>query len=216
MTREKHARILETLHPLMLEALRSREQEIFKYLTILGPALGGFAWLLHDTIAAKPDQAAIQIPFIFVPGTLATLLLLLLGAVYSLALGYNYRYITLLLAKLECVLGVRDAMLLGWPKSRCEFLDAYTIWCFVPWCTPPEVIKPFWYAFVFSILGVATTAAAYIRAQKAWGFWAVALAGISCFLTAWILYPIHFGCKLRRRAKAEPVVWPALDDLSVG
>lgn len=38
----------EGIHKLLLEALRYREQEIFRYLAIPGPALGGFVWLLHS------------------------------------------------------------------------------------------------------------------------------------------------------------------------
>jgi hypothetical protein len=41
------AAALESMHKLLLEALRHREQEIVRYLAILGPALGGFVWLLH-------------------------------------------------------------------------------------------------------------------------------------------------------------------------
>ena len=75
---------LEGIHKQLLEALRHREQEIFHYLAILAPALGGFVWLLYKGVN----------PFLFAVGTLGVLLLLLLGALYSLALGYNYRYIT--------------------------------------------------------------------------------------------------------------------------
>lgn len=40
-------RVLENMYRLFLEALRHREQEIFHYLTILGPALGSFGWILY-------------------------------------------------------------------------------------------------------------------------------------------------------------------------
>ncbi len=43
---------------------------------------------------------------------------------YSLMLGYHYRYITLQLAKIEYILGMKDAMLKGWPKVPEDF-DRY-------------------------------------------------------------------------------------------
>ena len=96
--------VLGGMHRLFLEALRHREQEIFHYLAILGPALGGFGWILYNRIGRQVE---------FAVGTIFVIALLLLGALYSLALGYNYRYIVLELAKLETVLKIKDAMLLG-------------------------------------------------------------------------------------------------------
>ena len=86
--------VLENMHKLLLQALRHREQEIVRYLAILGPALGGFAWLLYWS----KDGVNLTV------GTMGVLFLLFLGAIYSLALGYNYRCIVLELAKLEAVL----------------------------------------------------------------------------------------------------------------
>jgi len=84
---------LEGMQSSFLEALRHREEQIFRYLAILGPALGGFFWLL---VKAKTLTAGI-----LTAGTIGIQLLLLLGAVYSLALGYNYRCVVLQLAKLQ-------------------------------------------------------------------------------------------------------------------
>lgn len=115
------------MHGALLDALRHREQEIFSYLAILVPALAGFVWLLaNSTNSGVP----------FLAGVFGVLLMLLLGATYSLTLGYNYRYITFQLAKIEQLLNAKDAMLHGWPKSPKEFLERYTIWRFMPWCTP--------------------------------------------------------------------------------
>src|SRR5207302_6804579 len=99
---------------------------------ILVPAVGGFVWLLRSA----PEKT------LFVGGTVGTLLLLFLGAVYSLTLGYNYRYITLQLAKIEDLLAATDAMLEGWPKSPNDFLQKYKF-LGLSWCTPPEIIKVF-------------------------------------------------------------------------
>src|SRR5260370_38671296 len=141
------------MHGLLLEALRHREQELFSYLAILGPALGGFVWLLLKYRGATSAG-------IFVVGAIGVQLLLLLGALYALTLGYNYRYITLELAKIEHELGIARSMLSGWPRSPEEFERRYRLRFFsqprsggIPWCTPPEVIKIFWQAFLVAIVG---------------------------------------------------------------
>lgn len=45
--------VLQNTHKLLLEALRHREQEIFRYLGILVPTFGGFIWLLHAKGASE-------------------------------------------------------------------------------------------------------------------------------------------------------------------
>jgi hypothetical protein len=185
---------LENMHKLLLEALRHREQEIFRYLAILGPALGGFVWLLHS---AKGEVN------LFTVGTMGVLFLLFLGTIYSLALGFNYRYIVLELAKLEAVLQIRDAMLIGWPRFRQAFLDRYRLWR-LPWCTPPEIIKIFWLAFLAGIIWVTVTA--LICGPALLIKWLVVLTGAVCFLVA-LLAPIWFGLKLKKHCLREPQSW---------
>ncbi len=179
--------LLGNMHELLLEALRSREQEVFKYLGILGPALGGFTWLLYRAT----DSSAKMATGFFVFGTLGTLLLLFLGALYSLALGYNYRYITLELAKIEARLGISTAMLKVWPKRPRAFLK-------YRYCTPPDVIKYFWLAFV---VGMATvTCAACVLRPDVLLF--VGLVGSQLALLGG-LYPLQFGAKLTAAARKE-------------
>jgi len=108
---------------------------------------------------------------------------------YSLALGYNFRSILLQLAKFENRLGIKPAMLRGWPKSLSSF-NKYTCYC-----TPPEVILVFWWSFVFSIIGVC---AAAIIVEPHLSVWLIVGAvGVSCFLCA-TLSPLCFGWKLKR------------------
>jgi hypothetical protein len=102
--------LLGKMHELLIESLRSREQEVFRYLAILVPALGGFAWLL----ATKNTSIGL-----FVVGTMGAQFLLLLGALYSLSLGYNFRYITLELAKIESRLCGRDFHSSPMPRGWC-------------------------------------------------------------------------------------------------
>lgn len=186
--------VLGSMHMLFLEALRHREQEIFHYLAILGPALGGFGWILYNRMGHQVE---------FVVGTIFVITLLLLGAIYSLALGYNYRYIVLELAKLETVLKIKNAMLLGWPRSRQEFLSRYQRLRFIPWCTPPEIIKVFWWAFLAAIILV--TIIAYKLADNFHNL--ILWCGLISLLLGYFFFPIYFGRKLHKNCKREPETW---------
>jgi hypothetical protein len=195
---------LQSLHTGLLEALRHREQEIFSYLAILVPALGGFVWLLLQGVGGDRVTA-------FVFGTLGVLLMLFLGATYSLSLGYNYRYITFQLAKIERFLGIEEAILQRWPRSPEQF-ERYT-----PKCLPPEIIKFFWSAFLIGTLLVTGAAI--------WVLWCpkpnhpiaailVLVVGIPCFLGGYSI-PRHFGRKFRDLLQAEKEPWPARTDLDL-
>ena len=108
--------ILQNMHKTFLEALRHREQEILRFIAILAPALGGFIWLLKDIVDGGETV-------VFVIGTVGVLFLLLVGSLYSLTLGYNYRYLILQLAKLETTcLCVREFILNAWPRDCKSFL----------------------------------------------------------------------------------------------
>ncbi len=141
------------MHKMFLEALRHREQDIVRFLVILGPALGGFIWLLGADM--QPAQ--------FIGGTYGVLLTLVLGAFYALALGYNYRYLTLQLAKLESAghIDLKGTVLTSWPRMPEEFIQRNR-WGVIPWCTPPGIIKVFWVAFLVGILGVTTVASVVV------------------------------------------------------
>jgi len=199
---------LADMHRLLLDALRHREQEIFRYLAILGPALGGFVWLLHAGSAVeKKVEGAVQTvttnqldPRVFVVGAVSVLLLLLLGAVYSLALGYNYRYITLQLAKLESMLCIKDYMLKQWPTSPQKFLDRYKLFCCKPWCTPPDIINVFWMAFLVGVGGV--TLAACLYRPDALVLSIVIPVGTVAFFVG-LLAPLRFGKKLHDACEKE-------------
>ncbi|MDA2919252.1 hypothetical protein MYX76_07155 [Desulfobacterota bacterium AH_259_B03_O07] len=179
--------ILANYHKLLLKALRDREQEIFLYLAILGPALGGFIWLLYHFDDTKP--------IIVITATIGIWLLCLLGAWYSAALGYNYRYITLQLGNLERDLEIQDNILASWVKSPEKFLKNYRIFCRIPWCTPPEVIIWFWFAF--PVLIAFTMIAAYYYTHH----W-ILILGIAPF-TLGLISPIYYGCKLHSICNKE-------------
>jgi len=61
-------------------------------------------------------------------------------------------------------LRVRDIMLRGWPKSPKDFRERYR-WHSIPWCTPPDMIKVFWLAFLVGILDVTMVASYALNSE---------------------------------------------------
>jgi hypothetical protein len=210
-----------TRHRLFLETLRHREQEVLRYLAILGPAVGGFVWLLTKF----PREISLEA---FCAATIGLQGLLLFGAAYVAALGYNYRYLTFQLSKEEQGLKVAGTVLVAWPRTLSQWqertkLGHYISWFResrcprlynLPWCFPPEIISVFWWAFVASIVYV-TAVGATISALATCGFgWAavftVSLGIVSLILC--LLAPWHFGKKLRAICTGET----AKADVTVG
>ena len=183
--------MLADFHRLMLEALRQREQDVIKYIAILAPALGCYIWLLENYGTNTK---------VFVTGTLGVMFILLVGAVYTTALGYNYRYITLQLAKIETLIDTRDFILVGWPRDAKTFGDKYG-----KWCDPPEVIKVFWLAFLFAIVGVTISSAIRVETLR----YIVIAGGIWTFMLAFFP-PKHFGSKILRKCSREKK-WKPID-----
>lgn len=181
--------LFKSIHNSYLETLRHREQEIFRYLAILGPAIAGFVWLVKES--PKKDVLTI--------GTISIIFLLLLGAIYSAALGYNYRYLVMLLTKLETIMGIRDAVLVDWPKKQEDFINKHKLlWC-IPWCEPPDIINVFWLAFIISLGGV--TVYSYESNLSLAGY-----CGVWCILIS-LSAPVLFGWNIRKICKKEPKEW---------
>jgi len=183
---------LENMHKTFLEALRHREQEILRYIAILAPALAGFVWLLVKLNLECSRQA-----FTFAVGTLGVLFLLLVGAVYSLALGYNYRYIMFQLAKLEAkALHIDGFVLKSWPRGIKAFGK------YRP-CYPPEIIKIFWLAFAVCIGGVMLTVIFVPPFSKNWLIKVVIVfVGTACLYIT-LKAPYWYGAKLQRARDKE-------------
>lgn len=177
----------QNMHKTFLEALRHREQEILRFIAILAPALGGFVWLLF-----KLDLNLTRDVFTFAAGTVGVLILLLIGAVYSLALGYNYRTITFQLAKLEAkALKIHEFVLKSWPRTLEEF-EKYKR------CYPPEIIKVFWLAFPVCIVGVMLTVILVPPLNKNWPTKAVILLlGTVCLYIILLKAPRSYGAKFK-------------------
>jgi len=199
-------------HRLFLEALRHREQEVLRYLAILGPALGGFVWLLTKF----PREIGVDA---FCASAIGLQGLLLLGAWYVAALGYNYRYLTFQLSKEEQALEVAGTVLAAWPRKLEQWkertkLGHYIRWFResrcprlhnLSWCFPPEIICVFWWAFMTSIAYLtAVTAVVSTSVTGTFGCAAavtvvlgVASLGL-CLFALW-----HFGRKLRAVCETE-------------
>lgn len=135
--------ILVRMHDQYLETLRNREKDIIQYLLIFVPAISAFGVLLYKT-GGTGD--------IFFIGTAAVIGVLLLGAIYSQVLGYNYRYIVFQLVKLERLLGIQSAMLTKWAISSPKDFSKNAKYSL------PEIIEVFWLAFLISIVGVTIIA----------------------------------------------------------
>ena len=188
-----------------LEALRHREQEVFRYLAIIGPALGGFIWMLSG-YGATPRKLDIR-TFSF--GTLGLILLLLLGAWYCVALGYNYRYLTFQLMKIEKALNISPT-LHGWPRRKRDMMDRSKLGHYVagllrnrrgrlyrcPLCFPPGLIGVFWWAFIIGI-AFLTIAGAWALWEFCW--WAGMTIGMGTgSLISGLIGPMFYGRKFRR------------------
>ncbi len=190
--------ITETMHGALLEALRHREQEIFSYLAILVPTLGGFLWLLLHRSASVGSG-----DLVLFAGTLGTLLLFFLGVGYSLTLGYNFRYVTFQLAKIEHHLEVEKVILQGWPRSPQAFKARYRLWGFT-YCAPPEMIKIFWIAFLIGMLWVIVV---YSSLGAGAPYREVVISVGAVFFLCGLFGPFWFGRKLERLFSKEGDDW---------
>jgi hypothetical protein len=202
--------IVEMRYRLLLEALRRREEEVLRYLAILGPAFGGLFYLV--TMSGRcPKDDNIWTFCVAIAGLEA---LLLLGAWYCSALGYNYRSIIIQVVKLEETLKVQDSVLNAWPKTigKCakrSQLGHYFQWLSeerhpkiykLPWCFPPAIINVFLWAFCLSI--VYFTLSTIIICGWYWQVEVATVFGVM-FLFFSLYAPYYFGKKLKRVCDME-------------
>jgi len=205
---DKTYQLCKARHQLFLEALRHREQEVLKYLVIIGPALGGFVWLMSK----YPKEIDI---WAFCFGSDGLMSTLLLGACYCIALGYNYRVLTFQIAKEEKNMGVSGTVLSAWPSERNDWIERTKLGHYFgvlrryrdskvfdwPWCFPPELICVFWYAFVIGIIYL-TVATCIICSQATCITMVVAGFGLLC-LGLSLFVPHVYGRKLRSVCEKE-------------
>lgn len=187
---------IENLHKSLLDSLRQREQEILQYIAILAPALGGFIWLLAEFY--ERGNA-----FVFLIGTVGIVFFLLVGAIYSIALGYSHQCFILQLTKIEkeSCLNIQQHILKAWPKNAKDVSEKCLLK--IPWCMPPEVIKVFWAGFVVAISGITGVSVYICCVQKVDGCWILLLSGLLAFTLALLAAPIWFGCKIQKVCENE-------------
>lgn len=198
MLKDCQRKAVENMHKTFLEALRHREQEIIRFLAILAPSLGGFIWLLTLDFSKGENS------LVFTIGTLGVLLFLLLGAIYSLALGYNFRYVTLQLAKMESdfCLNIKEYILESWLRTSNKWVEKYK----KKRCSPPEIIKVFWLSFIIAKIFVLLTAVIFliINQKNMWiQILSISVLGIVCVIVAWWFAPSHYGKKLYKMCEKE-------------
>ncbi len=82
---------IRDLHHIMLEAMRSREGEILRFLGFLLPALAAF--LAFGWFTSK--KSAVSADLLLPASAILAIVILAFGAWYGLALSYNYRYLVI-------------------------------------------------------------------------------------------------------------------------
>jgi len=181
-------------HKLFLEALRHREQQIVQFLAILVPSLGAFLWLLRPVVCVVCKEGTVATrPELIATGAIAAIFLLCVGAVYAVALGYNFRYVVMQMAKIEAKTGILDYVLIGWPRKPGKFKKRY--------CMPPEMIMVFWLSFLVGIVGVALAAWYHVGNKPVCLL--VALTAILAIVAGAQIAPRRYGRKLTEMADKE-------------
>ena len=167
---------LNILYAKLLDALRHREQEIFRYLAIVAPAIGGLLGLsMYSGLLS--DVWLITAMF-------GLQLLTTVGGWYALALSYNYRYVLAQIRLLENALGIEPFIVPPWRRSRGRST----------WCWPPEIIKVFWCAFL--ALAVMIALATCLARPNAVVTVISVVASLSFLSIQGLILPAYYGAKL--------------------
>jgi hypothetical protein len=103
---------LKALHLLLVGNLRQREAQVSWPCWFLIPAYLIYIGLLCGMLSLKLGLA------VFVIGSLVVTLILFWGAVYGLALSYNYRCLQVQIRKLEHLLDLDSAVLSSWRRVK--------------------------------------------------------------------------------------------------
>jgi hypothetical protein len=117
------------LHQIMLQAMRSREGEILRFLGFVLAAIAGFFALP----LVKSSDRLFAIDILLPSASILAIVLLFFGSWYALALSYNYRYLHIVAHRVQERLGL-DRFQPDWEPSRFAFnwsLD-YFLFGFAP------------------------------------------------------------------------------------
>jgi hypothetical protein len=201
-------------HGILLEALRHREQDFLRYLVILVTALGAFLFGVSG-VNGKRFDADIQL-IISVLSSSA----LLVGSWYCLALGYNYRCLTVQVAKIEAFLGLTGSVLVSWPRTRKEFQTRFEFEHRCPcfnrltfglfseklFLEPPAVISPFYRSCLVGSVLIAVATGWLI--PSAWGPKILTILIESLQVVVAVFLPFWYGGNFGKVANAETIPWP--------
>jgi len=157
ITREDQAAL--DLHKIMLEAMRAREGEILRFAAFLLPALGGvfaFPWLAQAQGKTLPCNTLLIT-------TLAVIILLFFGGWYTLALSYNYRYLNVVVRRLQNHLRLARFQPKKWTQSWGEREQSSRLGCalsllnrFLLFDFAPEIFRTLVLLFFVLMLFVLT------------------------------------------------------------
>ncbi len=173
---------------LYLRALRQREDDVVKFLGLLVPALVGYIWLL-----TKSSEVCEQTLF---SGTVGVIFVLSVGAVFTVALGFNYRYITLQMAKIDVFYSVDKLVLKKWPRKPGDFKMIF--------CSPPEILKIYWISYLILILLICCISCLFI--DKCSYLCIIFVISFIALLFS-ILLPFYYGCKIQKICELEGINW---------
>ena len=125
------------LHKIMLQAMRSRETEILRFLGFLLPAIAGFlavGWF-------KAEEGTVPVEVLLPAATVIAIIILFFGAWYALALSYNYRYIEIVTYYLQRHLKL-DRFLPDWdPKEFPAFSSCFKSFDYLFFGFAPEIFR---------------------------------------------------------------------------
>lgn len=192
--KDTELQILAAYHKIILEAMRSREEAILKFLALFGLPITGYIWLLLNY-----ENPAIRI----VGAAIGTVVLLMFGACYVLTLSYNYRYLQVLTTRAERKLGAynpppykeqlsdifKDIMPKEWDLTITK-VEKWQLWNFG---LAPEMFKVMLWLSLFLICCVSITAL-YILFSQLQSECTRVLVSILSGLVATLIAFIILGC----------------------
>ena len=139
--------IMAAYHRVLLQHIRSLDQEFIKILIPLVTAVGGYGCALSKTTAPvlSPHDA-----LILTAAALGALTILGWALYYVLALSNNYRVLQAVMSRLEREIGIDKVLPLGWnPCNPCDKFSPCGFFEFLP-----TIFKAHFLALSCAILGI--------------------------------------------------------------
>ncbi|WNM59705.1 hypothetical protein [Candidatus Nitrospira allomarina] len=153
---EINEEVLQKYHDQVFQMINARLTETLKFYTPILAALTGFGWIWFVFPIPNPDKTPYtDLPFF---AYLLGMAILFGGVIYLLKVGYTYRYLQIVLAGLEKMLGLYK-LGPGWdpcpklePKLPTLFMAFTYTECF--WMLP-EILKTHLIMFFFAAIGIS-------------------------------------------------------------